>query len=186
MEIVAILIVAAVVFTLCFLLDKGFTKTFRGQEEHKSGLSVRVNKRYGSMGLIVAIMGIAALFTEGWLMFAGGCLLLLTGTGLVVYYMTFGVFYDADTFVLTTFGKKSATYRYDEIKSQQLFSSYGNLVVDLNMVDGRSVQLQSKMTGVYEFLDHASAAWMRQNGLEKENCEFYDPQNSCWFPPMEG
>lgn len=185
MEYVAVIIIAAIVFAACFLIDKGFTKIFRNQAEHHSGLSVRLNKRYGSIGLIVAVIGIAALFTGGWVMLAAGCLLVLTGVGLVVYYMTFGVFYDTDTFVLTTFGRKSITYRYDQIKAQMLFNSYGNLVVDLHMTDGRNVQLQSKMEGVYAFLDYASEAWMRQTGRCKEDCEFFDPQNSCWFPPME-
>ena len=40
----SVLLVAAVVFGICFLADKGFTKIFRGQVQHRSGLSVRPNK----------------------------------------------------------------------------------------------------------------------------------------------
>ncbi len=188
MEYVAIIIIAALVFGVCFLVDKGFTKLFRSQQEHKSGLSVRLSRRYGSMGLIVAVLGLAALFaglSQGWVMCAAGCLLVVIGIALVVYYMTFGVFYDQDTFILMTFGKSSTTYRYDQIKAQQLYNSYGNTLMELHMTDGRTVQLQSGMTGVYEFMDHAFAAWLRQTGRSQEDCTFYDPQNSCWFPPVE-
>ena len=65
MEYVAVLLVAALVFLVCFLVDKGFTKLFRSQQEHKSGLAIRLNKRYGSIGLIIAVLGVAALFAGG-------------------------------------------------------------------------------------------------------------------------
>ncbi len=185
MEYVAVLIVAVFVFLICFLVDKGFAKLFRSQQEHKSGLAVRLNKRYGSFGLILAVLGVAALFFGGWLMIGGGCLLILVGLGLVVYYMSFGVFYDTDTFILTTFGKKSTTYQYRDIKAQQLYTNYKNIVIEIQMTDDRTVQFQSSMTGVYDFMDYAFSAWLRQTGKKKDECPFYDPQNSCWFPTLE-
>ena len=27
--------------------------------------------------------------------------------------------------------------------------------------------------------------WLAQTGKRKEDCDFYDPDNSCWFPPAE-
>ena len=188
MEYIAILILAALVFGICYLVDKGFTSLFRGQAQHQSGKAVRLNKKYGSIGLIIAVLGIAGIFsglTEGWVMLVGGSLLVLMGAGLVVYYMTFGVFYDKDSFVLTTFGKKSTTYTYKAIKTQQLYNSYGNIVVELTMEDNRSFQLQLTMKGATEFLDHAFAAWLEQTGKTKEECTFHDPDNSCWFPPAQ-
>ena len=188
MEIVLIIIVAAVVFGLCYIIDKGFTGVFRGTVQHASGLSVRLNKRFGSLGLVVAVLGLAAVFagmSENLVLVCGGGMLLLLGICLVTYYMTFGVYYDDDCFVLTTFGKKSKTYFFSDIKKQQLFVSYGNIIVELHLSDGRSVQLQSTMTNVYVFLDHAFTAWCRQTGRKKEDCLFHDPDNSCWFPPAE-
>ena len=185
----AILVIAAAVFAVCYLLDKLFTKCFRGTAQHKSGDSVRVNKRYGSIGLIVAVLGVAAILTalpNHWFFLAGGCLLVLVGCGLIVYYMTFGVYYDDAGFLLTTFGKKSKFYEYRDITGQQLFSSYQNLVIELLLSDGRSVQLQASMIGTYSFLDKASRKWMDQTGRVVEDCDFYDPTNSCWFPTSEG
>lgn len=188
MGFVTIILIAAVVFGLCYLIDKSFNKIFRNKAQHASGLSVRLSKRYGSIGLIIFVVGIAAIFTglsDGWVLTAGGAILMLTGAALVVYYMTFGIFYDEKGFVLTTFGKRSKTYDYKDICTQQLYMTAGNVIIELHMADGRSVQLQSAMTGVYSFLDTAFEAWLVQTGRKKEDCDFYDPQNSCWFPGME-
>lgn len=189
MEYVAVLIVAGLVFGVCFLVDKLFTRIFRNQAQHKSGKSVRLNKRFGSIGLIMAVLGIAALvlgFGEGWALIAAGSALVLGGACMVVYYMTFGIFYDEESFILTSFGKKSTVYRYADICTQQLYVASGNVVVELYLSDGRTVQLQQTMGGVYPFLDFAFSAWLRQTGKTREECTFYDPQNSCWFPPTEG
>jgi len=189
MEWIAVLVIAAAVMGICYLIDKGFAKLFRSQAQHKSGLAVRLSKRYGSIGLILAVLGLSAVFmgmNDGsWILSCGGGVLVVTGIGLVVYYMSFGVFYDADGFLLTTFGKKSAAYAYKDIQSQQLYNNQGQILIELYLSDGNTVQLQSTMTGVYPFLDYAFEAWCMQTGRKKEDCPFYDPSNSCWFPPVE-
>jgi len=186
MGILYILVIAAVVFGICFVIDKLFTKVFRSKQQHASGLAVRCSKKYGSIGLLSGILGIAAIFAGGTLMLVCGILLILCSAALVTYYLTFGIFYDEDAFVYTRFGKKSITYRYRDILSQQLYNSAGNIVIELHMADGKAVQLQSAMDGVYPFLDKAFTLWLRQTGRKQEDCPFYDPQNSCWFPPAEG
>lgn len=188
MQYLAVILIAALTFGVCYLFDKGFEKAFRNKPQHKSGLAVRVNKRYAAFGAILFLLGLAAIFqglSTGWLLIAGGALLLVIGVCLFVYYMTFGIFYDADSFVLTTFGKKSATYEFRDIKSQQLYTASGNTIIELHLTDGRNVSLQAGMIGVYPFLDIAFAGWCRQSGRKQEDCGFYDPANSCWFPPME-
>ena len=191
MEYLAVILIAAAVFGLCYLTDKGFVKLFRSQTQHRSGLSVRLNKRYGSMGLVLAVLGIAAVFMginseKNWVLSVGGGVLVLTGACLVVYYMTFGVFYDEDSFLLATFGKPDKAYAYKDIKAQQLYNNQGHILIELHLSDGNVLQLQSTMVGVYSFLDHAFESWCRQNGCTKEACGFHDPDNSCWFPPVEG
>ena len=189
MEYLAVLLVAAIVFGVCFLFDKGFEKIFRNQAQHFSGLSVRLNKRYAAFGAILIALGVAALFTglsSGALMIVCGSLILVMGIGLVVYYATFGIFYDDKGFILTTFGKRSNTYRYRDIKGQKLYIIQGgSVVVELHMADGRTVNLQSAMTGAYPFLDHAFAAWCRQTNRNPEECAFHDTANHLWFPPVE-
>ena len=188
MELLAVLLIAGAVFGVCFFVDKGFTKLFRSQSQHHSGTAVRLNKRYGSIGLILVVFGVFAVIMGipgNWLFMICGALVLALGVGLVVYYMTFGVFYDKESFVLTTFGKKSTTYQYAHIQGQQLYvTTGGGVVIEIFMTDGRTFQLQSAMTGVYDFMDIAFAAWLRQTGKRQEDCDFYDPKNSCWFPKV--
>ena len=188
MEYLGVLVVAALVFGGCFLIDKGFTKLFRSQAQHKSGHAVRLNKKYGAFGLILFALGVAALLSGingSWLMIVAGVIIAAVGIGLVVYYMTFGVFYDEEGFLLTTFGKKSATYRYADICCQQLYNSYGNILIELHLTDGTTVQLQAGMSEVYPFLDKAFFKWCQQKGISPDSCAFHDPDNSCWFPPKE-
>ena len=189
MEYLAVLLVAAIVFGVCFLFDKGFEKIFRNQAQHYSGLSVRLNKRYAAFGAILIALGVAALFTglsSGALMIVCGSVILVLGIGLVVYYATFGIFYDDKGFILTTFGKRSTTYRYRDIKGQRLYLIQGgSVVVELHLNDGRSVSLQSTMIGTYDFLDHAFIHWCRQTRRDPDSCDFHNTENHLWFPSLE-
>lgn len=186
-----VVLVIAGTLLLCWLVDKGFEKIFRNKPQHVSGKSVRLNKYYGVGGLLLTVLGISSLFSgingETALLIYGGILILLVGIALIVYYMTFGVFYDNTGFVLTTFGKRSKTYRYADIQSQQLYKNQGgSTLIELYLRDGRSLQLQSTMKDAYDFLDTAFAGWCQQRGVQPEDCAFHDPDNSCWFPGVEG
>lgn len=185
---IEILVVVATL-ALCFGVDKLFTKVFRSAPEHQTGQAVRLNKMYGAIGLILMVIGIAALISGVMntpILMIGGVIVIVMGVCLVVYYMTFGVFYGDETFLLTTFGKRSNTYYYRDIRGQKLYLIQGgSVVIELHMTDGRTVQLQSTMNGAYTFLDHAYAAWLRQTGRTEGDCVFHDPSNSLWFPSVE-
>lgn len=190
MEYIFIALVMAAVFGLCWLVDKGFTKLFRSQAQHMSGLSVRLSKRYGSVGLILFVLGLAAVFTGipgNALLWIGGIVVMALGIGLVVYYMSTGIYYDDDSFIYTTFGKKNVTYSYRDIVHQQLYVVQGgSTIVELHMRDGSAVQVLSTMTGYTEFLDRAFLGWVRLNNIDiREGADFHDPANSCWFPSAE-
>lgn len=187
-SVIILVLIAGLVFGSCYLIDKGFQKLFRGSPEHKSGKSVRHKGRTAAFGLILALVGVAALLTVkqgGWLYGAGGGVLILVGAFLIIQYMTFGVFYGDDSFLYTTLGKGSVRYTYQQIKGQQLYNNRGSILVELHMTDGNTVMLQSGMEGTYPFLDHAYSAWLRQTGRDPADCEFHKPENSCWFPTME-
>lgn len=189
MNFLPMLIVAGVTFGICYLVDLLFKKIFRGKSQHVSGLSVRLHKRYATIGVILTVLGISAIFAglKGTvILLVGGPIVVLMGVGLIVYYLSFGVFYDADGFVLTTFGKRSTTYRYNQIAGQLLYNASGNLLIELHMKDGRSVNLQATMPGAYAFLDYAFEKWCYQTGKNPDECDFHDPDNSLWFPLMEG
>lgn len=191
MEYVWIGLTVVTVLGVCFLVDFLFKKLFRSQAQHMSGLAVRLQKRYGSFGVILLVLGVMAIISSftsevgRWLLLAGGVLITLVGAFLVVYYLSTGIFYDDDSFLYTTLGKKKRVYAYSDIEKQQLFNNAGHLLIELHMVDGTSVQVQSTMPGAIDFMDHAFAAWLRQTGREEEDCDFYDRANSRWFPSVE-
>ena len=189
MEYVIIVLIAAAVFGLCWLADKGFTKLFRSQAQHASGKAVRLNKRFATGGIVLIFLAVLALINSGsggWIMVAGGILILLVGIGLIVYYVSCGIFYDEDTFLYTSYGKKNVVYRYGDIQFQQLYVVQGgSTLVELHMADGTSVQVSSQMTDHEKFLSHASVRWCRQRGIDPETCDFLDPDNNCWFPGQE-
>lgn len=187
MNIFVTLLTAAAVFVCCYLIDKGFSKLFRSKAQHMSGLAVRANKRYGVFGVVLTVLGIAGICmgSDRVLLFAGIFVALL-GLGCSVHYLSFGIFYDGETFLLSRFGKASRTYRFGDIRGQKLYLIQGgNVVIELHMADGSVVSLQSAMDGVYPFLDTAFAAWCLEKGLDPQSCQFHDPAGSLWFPTVE-
>lgn len=189
MTFILILLIAAAVFGLCFAVDKAFARLFRSKAQHRSGLAVRANKRYGLFGVILSVLGVMAIcvgISDGSVLLWGGIIVLLMGICLAVYYLSFGVFYDGETFLLSRFGKKDITYRFDQIQGQKLYLVQGgNIIIELHMADGGTVSLQSTMDGVYPFLDTAFAAWCMQTGRDPQSCQFHDPSQSLWFPTVE-
>ena len=189
MTVILILLIAAAVFGVCFLVDRAFAKLFRSKAQHRSGKAVRANKRYGLFGVILSVLGIMAIcvgISDGSVLLWGGIIVLLMGLGLAVYYLSFGVFYDGETFLLSRFGKKDVTYRFSDIQGQKLYLVQGgNVIIELHMTGGGIVSLQSTMDGVYPFLDTAFAAWCLQTGRDPQSCDFHDPSQSLWFPTVE-
>ena len=97
MQIIPILLVAAAVFGLCYLVDKTYAKKFRSKAQHMSGMAVRANKMYGIFGVVLSVIGLMAIvvgITDGLLLLLGGIVVLAMGAGLAAHYLTFGIFYD--------------------------------------------------------------------------------------------
>ena len=181
-----VILLIAAVFGLCFLVDKGFTKLLRSRPEHRSGLAVRPSKRYGSIGLIVGLLGMGGIIggavESNKALLACGALLVLAGAGLAAYYISTGIFYDEETFLFATLGKKERSYRYGDILHQKLYVVQGgHYIVELHMADGSAVMVQTQMDGYREFLNHAAAVWR----AGKENCPPADPDQLAWFPGEE-
>lgn len=189
MQFIAIAIVAAIVFGICRAVDVAYTKIFRSKAQHHSGLAVRASKQYGIFGVILTVLGIISFFaglTDGPILLYGGIVVLLMGVALITIYLGFGIFYNGDSFLVSSLGKKTREYTYDQILSQKLYIiTGGSTVIELQMKDGSAVSLQSTMDGVFPFLDTAFAAWCMQTGHSMEKCDFYDPSKSWWFPHEE-
>lgn len=189
MNLALYVIVIAATFGVCYLFDKGFQKVFRGKSQHRSGLSVRLNKMYSVSGVVLSFLGVCAILVgtpTNNTLFYGGIVVLLMGIFLCIYHLSFGVFYDEDSFVYAGFGKKDVTYRFCQIRSQQLYViTGGSIVVELHMDDGNTVSIHSTMVGAYPFLDAAFHSWCRQKGIDAGSCDFHDPANHLWFPVEE-
>ena len=189
MELLFLILFCGAMFGLCYLVDRLFKKLFRSQKQHKTGRSVKLSKRYGAFGVLLVTLAAASIFSwlggGSWIMGAGGALVLVVGIGLIVYYLTFGIYYDDDGFLYHTFGKSGVTYEYGDIVGQKLYNASGNIVVELYMADGSTVTVQYTMDGPFAFLDEAFAGWCRQTEHDPNGCEFHDPCNSQWFPTME-
>lgn len=183
------LILAALVFGACFLVDKGFARLFRSRKEHQSGMAVKYNKRTALFGLLLAVLGVSGILTGG----NGGpgltvmsVAVLLMAASLITYYLSFGIYYDAGGFLINAFCKKERHFGYGSIREQKRYVIQGgSVLVELYMDDGSTVSVQSTMDGAYPFLDYAFARWCEQKGIDPDSCEFHDPSRHCWFPEEE-
>ena len=188
MKFLIILAVAAAVFGLCHFVDKRFTEAFRSKAQHRSGLAVRISKMYGVVGIALCVIGVMAIVVgiQNILLLIGGLIVFAMGSAMAVYYLTRGIFYDGESFLVSGFGKKSVTHRYQDILEQRLYLVQGGgIIIELHMADGSAVSLQSTMDGVYPFLDTAFAGWCLQTGRDPQSCAFHDPSNHWWFPHEE-
>lgn len=188
MKMITMLLVAAAVFALCYFVDKAFAKAFRSKAQHRSGLAVRANKRYGLFGVVLIVLGLMGIIgglRDRVLLFCGIFAAAL-GIACAVHYLSFGIFYDGESFLISKLGKRERTYFYRDILGQKLYLIQGgNIVVELHMADNSAVSIQTSMDGVYPFLDTAFAGWCIQTGKDPQSCDFHDPSQSLWFPSVE-
>lgn len=189
MAVLMIALFVAAVFGVCWLVDKAFSKSFRSKVQHQSGLAVRVNKRYGVFGIGLSILGVLAICVGANVspaLLFGGIFVLLMGLCLGIYFLTHGIFYDGESFLVTSLLKKDRVYRYEEILQQRLYQVQGGgIIVELHMTDGTAVSVPSSMDGAFLFLDTAFAGWCLQKNVIPQNCDFHDPSKSWWFPHDE-
>lgn len=189
MNLFTTILAAAITFGLCYLADKLFSSAFRSKQQHQSGMAVRVGKQYGIFGIGLIALGVLAVCVgiAGTLaLLLGGIVVLIMGICLSVYYLTHAIFYDGESFLVSSFRKKDRVYQYRDIQEQKLYLIQGgSLIIELHMADGTAVSLQSTMDGVCLFLDTAFAGWCLQKGIDPETCDFHDPSNSLWFPQSQ-
>lgn len=187
MKLLPVIIVVALTFGVCFLTDFAFKRLFRNRSQHKSGKCVKANKRYAVFGLVAAALGVATLLSVNggaWILIAGSAMILL-GLCLIAYFLTFGIYYDDESFICSSFGHKSRIYYYKDIEAQHLYASGASVVIELHLADGHTIQLQTSMEGVIPFMDKAFNGWLQQRRMTSEECGFYDPRKYRWFPDAQ-
>jgi len=151
-QFIPILMIAALIFGICFVADKAFTKMFRSKAQHRSGKAVRASKRYGAFGVVLTVLGIMAVcigITDGPVLIWGGVFVLIMGIALAGYYLSFGLFYDGESVLMSRFGKKDIVYYFKEIVGQKLYLIQGgSVVIELHMADGSALSVNTNMEGV--------------------------------------
>lgn len=184
---IVVALVVVSVFVACYMVDKLFSRVFRNKAQHRSGMAVRVSKMYGVMGIGLCVIGVLAFFTgvNSMLLFIGGIMVFLMGAAMAAYYLTKGIFYNGESFLVSSFGRERV-YHYRDIQYQRLYRVQGgSVIVELYLQNGETVSVQSTMDGVYPFLDTAFAGWCAQTGRDPESCDFHAPSKHWWFPHAE-
>ena len=169
-----VLIVAGAIFGICFLIDRLFARLFRNAEQYRSGLSVKLNKRYGSIGLLMCVLGLAAVFTglaESWILVAGGAFLAVIGTALIIYYISFS---DDDSAVLISENKQRIPGIYGENVARFLGNYNLTFFPDLDSTENVfSFRHTEKMLTFGRHISHPFIQFLLFQLIILERCRFF-------------
>ena len=110
-------------------------------------------------------------------------LALLLGVILLVNYCSFAVYYDDETFLYKDLRHRKKIYHYSQITGQQSLMTRSGINTML-FVGGDTVELNSGMQGVSDFLSKAFHRWCEQKGVDPDSVE-NNPAMLTYFPQPE-
>ena len=115
----------AVIFLLCFLIDKLIQKLFPKHKLEKSKTVVRPPRKSAVFGVLLLVFPLMALLF--WMPEEGDTLLticcvgaMLMGAFLLVTYFSVSIYYGEDGFLYKTLRGGKKEYRYKDIRDQSL------------------------------------------------------------------
>ena len=177
-----VVIVCAVVFALCFLVD-GLAKKLRGKARADER-AVRMPKRSVSIGMLLIVFALCAVLfwvPQEVLWLRVGCFVVAAmGVVLIVQYLSFSVRYDEGGFTVAQFARPKRTFRYADIRAQRSLMTRSGIHATLLTQDD-SVSLTSAMEGADVFLRFAFGKWCAEKGIDPESIE-NNPQMMTYFP----
>lgn len=180
MQYVIIALFMALVFGLCFGVDRLCRKLFP-RDERKV---VRLPRRSAVFGILLSFFGFAAMLffwrQLEWYFRVGAALVLLLGIFLLVQYFSFSIRYDAEGFVYRGFFKKPVASTYGEISGQRSLLTRSGVNSTLYTKHGE-VPIFSALQGVQDFLKTAFSVWCEKNGIEPDTVE-NNPAYFTYFP----
>ena len=188
MKYVLLLGFCAVIFLICFLIDKLIQKLFPKHELEKSKTVVPPRKSavFGVLLLVFPLM--ALLF---WMPEEGDTLLticcvgaMLMGAFLLVTYFSVSIYYGEDGFLYKTLRGGKKEYRYKDIRGQRSVMTRGGINTIL-FVGKDEINLYSAMQNLNPFLKHAFFRWCEANGIDPDSIE-NNPRMFTWFPDPDG
>lgn len=185
MKYLLVLIICAVVFLVCFLIDLLCKALFPKSKLEKSKTVVRPPRRSAIFGIILSFLGAAVLVRclpqgEDVLLLIGAAVALVLGIILLVTYFSVVIYFDDEGFLYKARGKGKQTFRYSQIKGQRSLMTRGGINTIL-FVGDEEINLYSAMQNVNAFLSKAFFKWCEERGIDPDTVE-NNPRMLTYFP----
>ena len=179
----------ALVFGLCFLVDKLWQRRKQRSDGEVLQNKVRLPRANNIFGALLAVGGFALLLfmapVEGGIWWFLSVAILLIGLFLIINFCTTGIDYDEVGFTYRRLGRRSQTFTYDQIKGQKSFANRAGINVLLYVAE-EDIYLYSAMKGTRDFMAAAFQGWCVSHGINPEEVSPPNPENMIWFnEPVE-
>ena len=185
MKYVLLLLLCAVVFLACFLIDKLFALIFPKSKTEKSGNVVRLPRRNAIAGVLLIFVPLTVLLffiPEGGdtLMTVGCVIAIVLGVILLVNYLSFAIYYDDEGFVYKDLRRKKTSYHYSQIRGQRSVMTRSG-VNSILFVANDEINIYSTMQNLNAFLNKAFYKWCEVKQIDPASVE-NNPRMFTWFP----
>ena len=182
-----IVIICAVVFLLCFLIDR-LIRALRPKSGLGKGVKfVRMPRRSFIFGIILLLFPVAAVLfwlpKDETLLRVGCGVIFAMGILLLYYFFSFSIRYDGQSFEYRDLRHKRTSFTYDQIKGQRSVTTRSGVQTVLFVGDD-SLMLSEAMQGVNEFLSTAFFKWCDLKGIDPDSIE-NNPHMLTYFPDPE-
>lgn len=154
-----VLIVCAVVFLICFLIDTLFKVIFPKSKLEKSKQVVRPPRKSAVAGVILTFAGVAVLIknlagTPDTLFLIGSIVAIIFGVILLCTYFSVVIYFDDEGFLYKAWGHGKKEFRYSQIRGQRSLLTRGGVNTIL-FVGDEEINLYSAMQNLNAFLSKA-------------------------------
>lgn len=182
---VFVLIVCAVVFLVCFLIDTLLKLIFPKSRLEKSKQVVRPPRRSAVIGVILTFAGAAMLVKllpekSDVLFLIGSIVAVIFGVILLCTYFSIAIYYDDEGFLYKAWGHGKKEFRYSQIRGQRSLLTRGGVNTIL-FVGDEEINLYSAMQNLNAFLSKAFFKWCAAKGIDPDSVE-NNPRMATYFP----
>lgn len=181
-----VLIVCAVVFLICFLIDTLFKVIFPKSKLEKSKQVVRPPRKSAVAGVILTFAGVAVLIknlagTPDTLFLIGSIVAIIFGVILLCTYFSVVIYFDDEGFLYKAWGhgKKSSSATARSGASGACSRAGG--VNTILFVGDEEINLYSAMQNLNAFLSKAFFKWCAVKGIDPDTIE-NNPRMATYFP----
>ena len=182
---ILMLIVCALVFLVCFLIDTLLKVIFPKSKLEKSKQAVRPPRRSAVIGVILAFLGLAVVVRiapqeHDTLLLIGAIGAMVIGAVLLCTYFSVVIYYDDEGFLYKAWGHGKQEFRYSQIKGQRSLLTRGGVNTILFVGDAE-INLYGAMQNLNAFLSKAFFKWCEVKGIDPDSIE-NNPRMATYFP----